>query len=87
MTCHRPEVVIEEDENGVWLSIAGFVADKVDALLDGSRLGYAKLSNQAYENADGSLICIDRDYTGAQRNPVTFAGPFNTNAVKSIKVW
>ena len=87
MTCHRPEVVIEEDENGVWLSIAGFVADKVDALLDGSRLGYAKLSNQAYENADGSLICIDRDYTGEQRNPVTFAGPFNTNAVKSIKVW
>ena len=86
MTCERPDVKIEVKKDGVWLSIKGFEAAKADAFLDGSRLGYAKLSNWAFENADGSAICIDKDYTGAQRHQVTFAGPFDCNTVNRI-VW
>ena len=87
MTCQKPEVSIEEKEDGVWLGINGFEAEKVDAFLDGNRLGYAKLSNLPYENADGSLICIDSDFTGAQRHSVTFAGPFDCSTINKIKVW
>ena len=87
MECRIPEVAVEENEDGVWLSIDGMTAAEVGALLDGSRLGYAKLSNCAYENADGSPICIDRDYNGTQRQSCTFAGPFGTATVSRIKVW
>ena len=87
MECRTPEVAVEENEDGVWLSIDGMTAAEVGALQDGSRLGYAKLSNCAYENADGSPICIDRDYNGTQRQSCTFAGPFGTATVSRIKVW
>ncbi|MCQ2149921.1 MAG: right-handed parallel beta-helix repeat-containing protein [Bacteroidales bacterium] len=87
MTCEKPDVEIEVKEDGVRLSIKGFEAAEVDAFLDGNRLGHAKLSDWAYENADGTTVCMDRDYTGAQRHPVTFAGPFDSAVVSGMKVW
>ncbi len=86
MPCKKPNVEIDVKEDGVLFSINGFEAAKVDAFLDGSRLGHAKLSNWAFENADGSPICIDKDYTGAQRHPVTFAGPFDCGTVNGMNV-
>lgn len=86
MTCEKPEVKIEEKEDGVWLGINGMTAQKVGIFLDGDGLGYAKLSNWAYENADGSPIRIDKDYSGAQRHQDTFAGPFDCSTVSRI-VW
>lgn len=87
MECRAPEVAIEENEDGVWLSINGLTAAEVGAFPDGHRLGYAKLSNCAYENADGSPVSMDKDYSGAPRQSCTFAGPFGTGTVSRMKVW
>lgn len=87
MTCAKPEIRLEEKEDGVFLSIKGLAAESVEAMLDGRRLGYAKLSNCAYENADGTPVCLDRDYNGTLRQPRTCAGPFADPAIKDVKVW
>ena len=70
-----------------WRSINGLTAAEVGAFTDGRRLGYAKLSNCAYENADGSPVSMDKDYSGASRQSCTFAGPFGTGTVSTMKVW
>ena len=53
-------------------------------------LGKAKVSNCAYENADGSPLRINTDYFGKQRNEENpFPGPFEKVAggKQEIKVW
>jgi alpha-N-arabinofuranosidase len=53
-------------------------------------LGKAKISNGAYENADGSPVEIDTDYFGRERDKTNpFPGPFeiSTAGKSPIKVW
>jgi hypothetical protein len=53
-------------------------------------LGRAKMSGCAYENADGSQLCIDSDYFGKQRKRINpFPGPFEINQESTLEfnVW
>jgi alpha-L-arabinofuranosidase len=53
-------------------------------------LGKAKVSDCAYENADGSLVKVGTDYFGKPRDPGNpFPGPFeiSKSGTRTIKVW
>ena len=51
-------------------------------------LGVTHISGCAYENPDGSPLKIDRDYSGNPRIAATpAAGPFDSPATGTIKVW
>ncbi len=53
-------------------------------------LGKAIIPNLPFENPDGSVLCIDKDYSGKERNRANPSpGPFEIlkNGKQSIKVW
>ena len=53
-------------------------------------LGKAIIPNLPFENPDGSALCIDKDYSGKERNTANpFPGPFEIlkKGKQSIKVW
>ncbi len=84
---------LEQKADGWYLTLAEDKAWRDDVkrpLVSTDMLGKAKVSDCAYENADGSPLHINTDYFGNQRdgkNP--FPGPFEKNAdgKRSIKVW
>ncbi len=88
----NPDIEITEEKGEVFLSInlpKGIFKMK-NNIITTEILGKAQISNQAYENPDGSEIIINADYFGNKRdskNPT--AGPFEKTGKGKIKlkVW
>lgn len=55
--------------------------------IDAARLGKARLSNYAYENADGTPVSLNKDYRGRERAEHTVVGPLEQIEGKRIRVW
>jgi len=89
----NPEVSISEQGENVFLNILfDNSASKIKTqLITTELLGKAKIPGQNYENPDGSLLIIDSDYFGNQRNKNNpSAGPFEKPEIGKplkIKVW
>ena len=85
----EPGLALTEQADGWYLALALAPAQPCQ-LITTATLGKAKLSDQPYENADGTPLKIDYDYFGQPRsatNPTP--GPFEkvgSGAVK-LKVW
>ena len=87
-----PKIQLEELEGAVYLSM---ILDKAIAKMKNqgvstALLGKAQISDQRFENPDGSEIVIDMDYTSKKRNLKNPSpGPFNLGKEQSlrIKVW
>jgi alpha-N-arabinofuranosidase len=88
-----PGVTLIQKSDGWYLQV---VADKAwrnhakTKLVTTDLLGKAQVTDCAYENADGSLVCVNTDYFGKKRdkkNP--FPGPFeiSNNGQQIFKVW
>lgn len=59
-------------------------------LVTTASLGKATIPNLPFENPDGSMLCIDKDYSGKERNRANPSpGPFEirTAGKQKIKVW
>ncbi len=85
--CHNPKIELEEEDDNVYLTLSFSETPVKGKLVDGKRLGIVKLSNYPYENADGTPILINRDYSGKERSiESTLSGPFEEIAER-IKVW
>ena len=88
VVCQKPRVELETKDGQAFLTFDGGEALAKGMRVDGKRLGVAKLSNYAYENADGTPILIDRDYLGNERSEEgTYVGPFEKSAIQKIRVW
>lgn len=87
------EVALTGKAGGWYLSIAEDTKWRNEAgckMVTTALLGKARVSGCAYENADGSPLCVDRDYFGRVRNEQEpFPGPFEkvANGQREIKVW
>ena len=89
---YNPEVQIEENEDGIYIS---FDIDKElnkmkNNLVTTELLGRATISGQAYVNPDNSAITIDKDFLGTPRNKRNPSiGPFEkiSTGINKIKVW
>jgi hypothetical protein len=83
----RPRIV--EDGNSVYLQMT-LGQDALSAAthcVTTATLGKAKTPGLAYENADGSPVTIDYDYSGKKRNcRQPTAGPFETPGPREIKI-
>ncbi|MFL2860608.1 MAG: hypothetical protein ACJZ85_03635 [Pontiellaceae bacterium] len=77
------KVFLELDLNAEWSK--GQERD----LITSKMLGKAKVTKQAFENADGSAVAIDTDFFDASRsadNP--FPGPIELDrSVERIQIW
>jgi hypothetical protein len=87
-----PNILLEEKDSGIYLSmnIDDSIFEMENGIINSELLGSAIISNQKYENPDGSEITIDTDFSGKERditNPSP--GPFSLGRKKSIyiKVW
>lgn len=87
-----PNILLEEKDSGIYLSmnIDDSIFELENGIINSELLGSAIISNQKYENPDGSEITIDTDFSGKERditNPSP--GPFSLGRKKSIyiKVW
>ena len=88
MVCQKPKVELETKDGQAFLTFDGGEALAKGKRVEGKRLGVAKLSNYAYENADGTPILIGRDYLGNERpEEGTYVGPFEKSAIQKIRVW
>ncbi len=88
----NPDVRLEEKGDEVYLHIRfdpAFYSFR-EPLITTELLGESKISKAGYENADGTPLVIDRDYSGNTRTAGNnLAGPFSglkTGEV-TIKVW
>jgi alpha-N-arabinofuranosidase len=87
-----PKIQIVEDDKSALLrmTLDEALPTASTTVVTTERLGKAKVSGQAYENADGSPVVIDYDFFGksrGRRHPTP--GPFEglgTGPVE-IKVW
>ena len=89
---YNPNIQIEEKEDGIYLSmnIDKSVTRMKNEVVSTELLGEARISNQKYENPDGTEITIDTDYSGKKRNTGNPSpGPFRFESKKPIlnKVW
>jgi len=89
---YNPNIQIEEKEDGIYLSmnIDKSVTRMKNEVVSTELLGEARISNQKYENPDGTEITIDTDYSGKKRNTGNpTPGPFRFESKKPIlnKVW
>jgi alpha-L-arabinofuranosidase len=88
-----PGVTLTEKSHGWYLTINEDAAWRNEAkrkLVTTRLLGKAKVSQCAYENADGSPLRINTDYFGNKRNKRNpFPGPFEISAggTQTFKVW
>jgi len=87
-----PNLQIEEHQNSVYLSMVvdKAITDMKNELVSSSLLGKAQISNQRFENPNGTEIIIDADYLGNRRNASNPSpGPFNMDFQEAIrvKVW
>ncbi|MBE0655304.1 MAG: right-handed parallel beta-helix repeat-containing protein [Bacteroidales bacterium] len=87
-----PNLLIEENENGIILS---FDFDKElvnmeNKVVRTELLGKTLISEQTFVNPDNSPIIIDIDYSGKKRDKVNpVVGPFEIkgSGIREIKVW
>ncbi len=81
--------VLVEDGDGVYLqwNFGAELRTAATKLVTTELLGRAKIAGLGYENADGSRLVIDRDYSGKKRNTsAPSAGPFEDPGPR-LKVW
>jgi len=82
-------LALTEQADGWYLALACPAAQPCQ-LITTAALGKAKLSDQPYENADGSPLKIDYDYFGKPRNAASpTPGPFEKpgSGALNLKVW
>jgi hypothetical protein len=83
----KPLLVEEGDRVYLQWNFGAELRTAATKLVTTELLGKAKIAGLAYENADGSRLVIDRDYSGKKRNTsAPFAGPFEDPGLK-LKVW
>lgn len=86
----NPEARIVEEGNNVYLLFSLKGTEKMQThRVNTSRLGKAKLPEQAFEQPDGSPIEIDHDYLGYPRTVNPKPGPLESvgEGAMRIKVW
>lgn len=86
----KPEIVVEGGRVYVRLSLDSEVAKAATKMVTTEVLGKAKIPGLGYENADGSSMIVDSDYSGKKRSMATpFAGPFEEPGGGELKlrVW
>jgi hypothetical protein len=86
----KPEIVEDGDRVYLRLNLGSDVEKAATRLVNTELLGKAKVSGLAYENADGSSVVIDTDYSGQPRNAAApSAGPFERPGQGDVKlkVW
>lgn len=75
-----PDIKLIEKADGYYLTgdfDAAWVSERTRRLVTTDLLGNATLPNVAYEQPDGSAVCVDTDFLGEKRNPANpFPGPF-----------
>ena len=81
-----------EESNGVWIlsvTIPESVANASCQAVTTSRLGMPRLTEQPFENADGTPIDFTMDYLGNRRLDHVIPGPFATlkPGTQKIVVW
>lgn len=82
-----PRVKIEEKGDEVFISFTFDGLNRIQTkTVDTQRLQKAKLPKQAFEQPDGTAICIDTDYLGNKRAANPCPGPFEWVAGRT-KVW
>ena len=72
------------------LSLSAEVRKAATRLVSTERLGKARIPGLPYENADGSPLVIDSDYSGRKRSTTApSAGPFEDAGQGDVKlkVW
>lgn len=67
----------EHDDGGLWCSYDVPETPEVPTcLIDSVRLGTPRITKEAYENPDGTPLCINQDITGSPRDTQPAPGPF-----------
>jgi len=89
---YNPDLQLEEREHGTYLSMTvdKSIIKMKNWLVTTEELGKAKISNQRYENFDGSEIRINTDYYGETRNIRNPSpGPFRLEKKRTVsyRVW
>jgi hypothetical protein len=93
MSCNfNPDVKVVEEGNNVYLQLTldSSYFNHKSQLVTTALLGKAKMSNEAYENPDGSPLKIDTDYLGNKRSALNpSAGPFENpgKGLLKLKIW
>jgi hypothetical protein len=88
-----PQIELVQDVEASQLEIElvhAWAVEQHRELVTTSLLGLAAIPNLPFENADGSPICIDTDYSGLRRNTSNpFPGPFKSpgGGRLSVRVW
>ena len=83
----KPLLVEEGDRVFLQWNFGAELRTAATKLVTTELLGRAKIAGLAYENADGSRLVIDSDYSGKKRNTsAPCAGPFEDPGLK-LKVW
>lgn len=75
-----PKIELSERSDGVYLAMAidgAWAKDRRRELVTGERLGLTAIPQLPFERADGTPVCLDRDFSGRLRNAANpFPGPF-----------
>jgi hypothetical protein len=85
-----PAIVEEGDRVYLSINLGPELKKAATVCVTTGLLGKARIPNLAYENADGSAIVLDSDYSGKKRSEANpSAGPFENPGQGSlrIKVW
>lgn len=89
VTTFDPEIILEEDDNNVYLSIKWNkqTSSATRSLVTTQLLGKTNMSGAIFENPDGTPLIIDTDYWGNKRsqNNLT-AGPFENIDSDFVKI-
>jgi alpha-L-arabinofuranosidase len=84
-----PRIELRDEGDGVYLqlNLDERVRRAATKLVDTALLGKAKVPGLGYENADGSRLVIDSDYSGKKRNASRpTPGPFEAAGQGALKV-
>jgi hypothetical protein len=85
--CKSPQVKLEESEGKVYLTFIPSERIGEGKPVDTGRLGVARLSNFAFESADGAPLRFDRDYLGKERTGSPRIGPLENERIERVLVW
>ncbi|WP_010136360.1 DUF1565 domain-containing protein [Ochrovirga pacifica] len=87
----NPQYKLTEEKEGVYLTF-NISPKKLDnnKIVNSKKLGKASVTQQRFENKDGSNLVIDQDYLGNKISKKhVYAGPFQhlKKGIQKIKVW